>query len=153
MPATRAAAAARAVAAVDAYERKDEEADVQPAEGVLANELSDEKLGLLPWAEVRQLQGELQQLQHKGQVERKSLQQQKKEMAARLAEMHQQQAEMATRLSELQQQLKAAQTSAGEAAADSAEWRRQYELEADENVQCKKRLRNVLAAVGNKRQK
>jgi len=115
--------------------REVEEAEAEEADTSDEEPSDGEARALRRQLRQRQLRGELQRLKQKSQAASQVLQQ------------------FDAQLGEMQQQLREAQTRASDAAAESAEWKRQYELEADENLQCKKRPRDVLAAVGNKRRR
>ena len=99
----------------------------------------------------RRLKEELQQLRQQRALEQQSHEAAHSAMSSEQQSLQQQQAEMAARLTDLQQRLEAEQDTASRAAAESAEWRRQYEATAaeekklrDENTEYSKRLLDVV---------
>ena len=104
----------------------------------------------------RRLRDELQQLKRDREEEQQRQAAAHSTLESEHQSLQQQQADTAARVSELQQQLAAEHTKAGEAAAESAEWRRQYEMAAaeerrlrDENTEYSKRLLDVVRPAGS----
>jgi len=99
----------------------------------------------------RKLKGELQQLKQEREAEQQTQAASHSALSSEHQTLQQQYAEMATRLGETQRQLEAVETTASEAAAEGANWKRQYEMTAaeekrlrDENTEYSKRLLDVV---------